>query len=87
MNDNDPAGAKCLEDAVIPDGHRGPLLDRCQPGRCPNSIIAPAHIPIWTAKRSALGRLLATGSLAANHRRSIETELHEVDRVLKRSSQ
>jgi integrase len=87
MNDNDPTGAKCIEDAISPDGHRGPLLDRCQPGRCPNSVVAPEHIPIWTAERSALGRILADGKIAANHRRRIESELQEVDRVLKRSNQ
>jgi hypothetical protein len=87
MNDNDAVGAKCLEDAIIPEGHRGPLLDRCQPGRCPNSIIAPEHIPIWTAERSSLHRMLEGGKLAANHRRSIEVELKEVDRVLNRSGQ
>ncbi|GIE81993.1 hypothetical protein Aph02nite_79430 [Actinoplanes philippinensis] len=84
MNDNDPTGAKCLEDAIVPDGHRGPLLDRCQPGRCANSIIAPAHIPIWSAEQSSLHHLLDTDKLAPNHRRRIEAELKEVDRVLDR---
>ncbi|MBM0274025.1 hypothetical protein JM949_00385 [Micromonospora sp. STR1s_6] len=82
MNDDDPAGAKCLEDAITPAGHRGPLLDRCQPARCANSIIATEHIPIWTAERSSLHRLLDSGTLAANHRRRIESELTEVDHVL-----
>jgi hypothetical protein len=58
MNDDDPAGAKYLEDAITPAGHRGPLLDRCQPGRCANSIIAPAHLPVWSVERSSLHRLL-----------------------------
>jgi hypothetical protein len=80
------AGAKCLEDAIPPAGHRGPLLDRCQPGRCANSIIAPDHLPIWSAERSSLHRLLDSGSVAPNHRRRIEAELTEVDRVLKRTS-
>ncbi|MFI5895672.1 hypothetical protein ACIA5D_36810 [Actinoplanes sp. NPDC051513] len=85
MDDNDPVGAKCLEDAIIPDGHRGPLLDRCQPARCPNSIIAPEHLPVWTAEQSSLHRLLDSDTLAPNHRHSIESELKEVDRVLDRS--
>ncbi|GHD80293.1 hypothetical protein GCM10010317_102140 [Streptomyces mirabilis] len=38
---NRPDGAKCIEEAVIPPGHTGPLIDRCQPGRCPNSVITP----------------------------------------------
>ncbi|MEH1130765.1 hypothetical protein [Micromonospora sp. CPCC 206061] len=87
MNDDDPIGAKCLEDAIIPDGHRGPLLDRCQPSRCPNSIIAAEHIPIWTAEQSSLQRMLDTDTLAPNHRRSIQAQLKEVDRVLDRSTQ
>ncbi|GAA1595851.1 hypothetical protein [Actinoplanes couchii] len=87
MNDDDPAGAKCLEDTIVPDGHRGPLLDRCQPARCANSIIAPAHLPIWSAEQSSLHRLLDTGTLAPNHRRNIEVQLKDVDRVLGRSIQ
>jgi len=87
MNDNDPAGAKCLEDAIIPDGHRGPLLDRCQPARCPNSIITPEHLPVWTAEQTSPHRLLDSDTLAPNHRRSIESELKEVDHVLNRNPQ
>jgi hypothetical protein len=64
MNNDDPAGAKCLEDAITPAGHRGPLLDRCQPGRCTNSIIAPEHIPIWTAERPSLHQILDSDTLA-----------------------
>jgi hypothetical protein len=41
LDENNPVGAKCLEDAIVPPGHRGPLIDRCQPARCSNSIIAP----------------------------------------------
>ncbi|GLH98847.1 hypothetical protein [Phytohabitans aurantiacus] len=87
MSDDDPTGAKCLEDAITPDGHRGPLLDRCQPGRCANSIIAPEHIPIWTAEQSSLHRMLDTSKLAPNRRRSIEAQLNEVNRVIDRSIQ
>jgi hypothetical protein len=45
MNDDDTTGAKCIEDAIVPEGRRGPLLDRCQPSRCANSIIAPSTCP------------------------------------------
>jgi len=84
MNDDDPVGAKCLEDAIAPPGHRGPLLDRCQPGRCANSIIGGEHLPIWTAERSSLHRLLDAGTLAPNHRHRVEDELAEVEHVLNR---
>ncbi|MFD6112808.1 hypothetical protein ACFWG0_22220 [Streptomyces yangpuensis] len=39
-------GLDPLEDAVVPQGHRGPLLDRCQPSRCSNSVLGPEHLPI-----------------------------------------
>ena len=56
------------------------------PGRrCANRVIAAEHIPIWNTERSALGRMLASSKLAPNHRRSIESELQEVDRALKLS--
>ena len=86
MNDNDPVGAKCLEDAVIPNGHRGPLLTGASLDVAPTASSPPEHIPIWAAERSTLNRMLASSELAANHRRSIESELQEVDRVLKRSN-
>ncbi|GLV83319.1 hypothetical protein Slala03_30080 [Streptomyces lavendulae subsp. lavendulae] len=68
MKDDDPVGAKCLEGAIAPTGHRGPLLDRCQPSRCANSILGPEHLPIWTAERSSLNRPRADPKLPANSR-------------------
>jgi hypothetical protein len=41
LDENKPVGAMCLEAAIVPSGHRGPLIDRCQPARCSNSIVAP----------------------------------------------
>ncbi|MGJ5829920.1 hypothetical protein [Streptomyces ossamyceticus] len=52
MDDANPVGAKCLEDAIVPEGHQGPLIDRCQPSRCRNSVIAPrspAHLDRGTS--------------------------------------
>lgn len=63
MNDDDPTGAKCLEDAVVPEGHRGPLIDRCRPGRCANSVLSPEHLPLWQVEKASLTRLLATPGL------------------------
>ena len=54
MDENNPAGAACLENAVIPEGHKGPLHDRCRPDRCSNSVIAPEHVPIWASERRTL---------------------------------
>ncbi|WP_404974633.1 hypothetical protein [[Kitasatospora] papulosa] len=84
MNDDDPAGAKCLEDAVVPAGHKGPLIDRCQPARCANSVIGPEHLPIWQAERSSLLKLLDTSKLAPNHRAHIVSQLRDVSLVVRR---
>ncbi|MCT9092579.1 hypothetical protein N4G70_27455 [Streptomyces sp. ASQP_92] len=86
MND-DPIGAKCLEEAVVPEGHRGPLLDRCQPSRCANSIIGPEHLPIWTAERTSLNRLRADPKLPTNRRVLLDTQLGEVNLMLKKAGQ
>ncbi|OAH13499.1 hypothetical protein [Streptomyces jeddahensis] len=86
MDDANPVGARCLEDAIVPEGHHGPLIDRCQPSRCANSIIAPAHLPIWTAERASLTDLLATRKLPTNRRALLTEQLHEVDRVIRRNT-
>lgn len=85
MNDDDPTGAKCLEDAVVPAGHRGPLIDRCQPARCANSVLGPEHLPIWKAERSSLVRMLDTRKLAPNHRSQILSQLREVSLMIRRA--
>ncbi|MET8292364.1 hypothetical protein ABZV80_45850, partial [Streptomyces sp. NPDC005132] len=85
LDDANPIGAKCLEDAVIPEGHQGPLIDRCQPSRCANSVIAPAHLPIWTAERASLTDLLATPKLPPNRRALLTSQLHEVDLVIRKA--
>lgn len=87
MDDANPIGAKCLEDAIVPEGHQGPLIDRCQPSRCANSVIAPAHLPIWTAERASLTDLLATRKLPASRRALLTEQLGEVDLVIRRASQ
>lgn len=40
MDESNPAGAACLDNAIIPEGHTGPLQDRCRPDRCANSVIS-----------------------------------------------
>ncbi|MGW2696959.1 hypothetical protein [Streptomyces sp. NPDC001296] len=87
MNDDDPSGAKCIEDAVVPEGHRGPLLDRCQPSRCANSILGPEHLPIWKAERASLSRLRADTSLPKNRRAHLDAQLHEVNLMIKKAEQ
>ncbi|MFD7337807.1 hypothetical protein ACFV98_17610 [Streptomyces violascens] len=87
MNDDDPAGAKCIEDAIVPEGHRGPLPDRCRPTRCGNSVIAPAHLPIWRAERISLTKLRESPGLSKNRRAQIDAEIHEVDRALQKAGE
>ncbi|MEU8794587.1 hypothetical protein [Streptomyces sp. NPDC048643] len=86
MDDANPVGAKCLEDAIVPEGHQGPLIDRCQPSRCANSVIAPDHLPIWTAERASLINLLSTRKLPSNRRALLTEQLHDVDRVIRKAS-
>ena len=64
MDENNPVGAACLENAVIPEGHKGPLHDRCRPDRCPNSIIGPEHVPIWASERRTLLNIIDTPGLS-----------------------
>ena len=37
MDENNPVGAACLEHAVVPEGHKGPLHDRCRPTDAPTA--------------------------------------------------
>ncbi|MFG2133144.1 hypothetical protein ACGFNV_35955 [Streptomyces sp. NPDC048751] len=86
MDDANPVGAKCLENAIAPEGHQGPLIDRCQPSRCANSVIAPAHQPLWAAERASLTDLLATPKLPPNRRALLTEQLNEVDLVIRKAS-
>lgn len=85
MNDDDPTGAKCLEDATIPDGHPGPLIDRCRPSRCANSVITPEHLPIWQAEHTSLTRLLDQPGLPAGRRAHLDVQLADVDLVIRKA--
>jgi hypothetical protein len=74
----------CLEDAVVPDGHRGPLIDRCQPGRCANSIIAPEHLAHHHAYQARLLDLLADRKLPPARRTALNEQLADVQQVIKK---
>ncbi|MFH9424269.1 hypothetical protein [Streptomyces sp. NPDC017529] len=86
MNDDDPTGAKCLEDAVVPAGHQGPLIDRCRPSRCANSVIAPEHLPIWRTEHTSLDQLLDQPGLPSGRRAHIDAQLAEVDLVIRKAT-
>ncbi|MFF2819669.1 integrase [Kitasatospora cineracea] len=86
VDDNDPSGAKCLEEAIVPDGHKGPLIDRCQPGRCPNSVITPEHLNIWRSEEASLLALLDTPKIAPCRRDQLHQQLDEVRSVIRRAA-
>jgi hypothetical protein len=88
LDESNPAGAKCMEGNVaIPEGHRGPLIDRCQPGRCANSIIGTEHLPIWKSEKSSLLTLLDTPNLPTPRRALLQRQCDEVQAVIDRVQQ
>jgi hypothetical protein len=82
MDENNPVGALCLEQAVVPKGHKGPLHDRCRPDRCPNSVIGVEHVPIWASERRTLLTLIDTPGLSTCRKEALQRELSAVDAVL-----
>jgi integrase len=80
-----PAGALCLEQAIIPPGHDGPLPDRCRPGRCGNSIIGPGHLPLYQARRQGLLQLIGTPGLPGPRKELLSRELAEIDTITTRA--
>ena len=82
MDANSPAGAACLEQAVVPNGHKGPLHDRCRPDRCANSIIGPEHVPIWASERRTLLKLIDTPGLSSCRKEALQHELSTVETIL-----
>lgn len=82
FDEHNPAGAACLDNAIVPPGHTGPLQDRCRPGRCANSVIGPEHLPIWNAEKRTLLTLLDTPGLPECRKGILRRELTEVDAVL-----
>lgn len=82
FDEHNPAGAACLDNAIVPPGHTGPLQDRCRPGRCANSVIGPEHLPIWNAEKRTLLTLLDTPGLPECRKAVLHREVSEVDAVL-----
>ncbi|KAF0957427.1 hypothetical protein [Rhodococcus sp. T7] len=85
MDENNPVGAACLENAVVPEGHKGPLQDRCRPDRCANSVIGPEHAPIWASERQTLLTLIDTPGLSACRKAVLQRELGDVDAVIRKT--
>ncbi|MFZ2175776.1 MAG: hypothetical protein WAW17_17415 [Rhodococcus sp. (in: high G+C Gram-positive bacteria)] len=85
MDENNPVGAACLENAVVPEGHKGPLQDRCRPDRCANSVIGPEHVPIWASERQTLLTLIDTPGLSACRKAVLQRELGDIDTVIRKT--
>jgi hypothetical protein len=85
LDEANPVGAKCLENTVIPSGHQGPLVDRCQPARCGNSLFGPEHIPAWRTEEQALLTLLDTPKIAPCRKTALQRELDDVRAVLRKA--
>jgi hypothetical protein len=82
MDENNPVGAACLEHAVVLEGHKGPLHDRCRPDRCANSVIGPEHPPIWVSERRTLLTLIDTPGLSTCRKEALQRELRTVEAIL-----
>ncbi|MEU4077349.1 integrase [Streptomyces venezuelae] len=78
-----PVGAVCLENAIIPKGHTGPLDERCRPDRCINSMIGPEHLPIYDSHQRKQLQLINNPSTPACRRDLAERELGITRNVLK----
>jgi hypothetical protein len=86
-DDTNPSGAVCLEHAVIPSGHRGPLHERCRPDRCGNSMIGLEHIPIHDSHRRGQLKLLQTPGLPACRKQLITREVERVEAILDKTAE
>jgi integrase len=78
-----PVGAVCLENAIVPEGHVGPLDERCRPDRCANSMIGPEHLPIYESHQRQQLKLINNPSAPACRRDLAERELDITRNVLK----
>ncbi|MFI2352916.1 hypothetical protein ACH492_39270 [Streptomyces sp. NPDC019443] len=78
-----PVGAVCLENAIVPEGHTGPLDERCRPDRCANSMIGPEHLPIYDSHQRTQLELINSPATPACRRDLAERELDITRNVLK----
>ncbi|MFF4410356.1 integrase [Streptomyces sp. NPDC001404] len=82
-----PVGAVCLENAIVPEGHVGPLDERCRPDRCANSMIGPEHLPIYDSHQRKQLELINTPAIPRCRRDLAERELDITRNVLKMAGQ
>ncbi|MER7669781.1 integrase [Kitasatospora sp. NPDC096128] len=82
-----PIGAVCLENAIVPEGHTGPLDERCRPDRCANSMIGPEHLPIYDSHQRKQLQLINNPATPACRRDLAERELDITRNVLTMSGE
>ncbi|PJN35676.1 integrase [Streptomyces sp. CB02959] len=82
-----PVGAVCLENAIVPEGHVGPLDERCRPDRCANSMIGPEHLPIYDSHQRKQLQLINNPSTPPCRRDLAERELDITRNVHKMAGQ
>ena len=85
FDETNPTGAACLETTTQPAGTTGPLIDRCRPDHCTNSVIAPAHLPIWGSQQRTLLTLIDTPGLPAARKECLHRELTQVNAILRKA--
>ncbi|GAA2726425.1 MULTISPECIES: integrase [Streptomyces] len=78
-----PVGAVCLENAIVPEGHIGPLDERCRPDRCANSMIGPEHLPIYNSHQRKQLEIINNPAVPRCRRDLAERELDITRNVLK----
>ncbi|MBL3666929.1 integrase [Streptomyces sp. M2CJ-2] len=78
-----PVGAVCLENAIVPEGHTGPLDERCRPDRCANSMIGFEHLPIYDSHQRKQLELINSPAVPRCRRDLAERELDITRNVLK----
>ncbi|MEI5011140.1 integrase [Streptomyces sp. PmtA] len=77
-----PVGAVCLENAIVPEGHVGPLDWRCRPDRCANSMIGPEHVPIYDSHHRKQLEIINNPAVPVVRRDLAERELDIARNVL-----
>ncbi|MFG2483376.1 integrase [Streptomyces virginiae] len=82
FDERQPSGALCLENAVVPEGHTGPLEDRCRPDHCANSMITAEHAQLYESHHRTQLKLLQTPSLPACRKALITREAERAEAVL-----
>jgi len=87
VDDRNPTGAVCRENAEIPVGHTGPLHDMCRPGRCGNAIVTLHHIGIWSAEKGSVERQMASPKIHPDRRASLQMQLDDINDVIAKAAQ